>query len=88
MCIRDRLAIVGAGPTGLAAAITAAEEEIEVAIFEKSAVAGGTANMGMGPFGVESRLQKEHLIGITKEEAFRIMVDSTHCCLLYTSRCV
>ncbi len=76
--IHTELAIVGAGPTGLAAAITAAEEEIEVAIFEKSAVAGGTANMGMGPFGVESRLQKEHLIGITKEEAFRIMVDSTH----------
>ncbi|QOX61919.1 FAD-dependent oxidoreductase [Anoxybacterium hadale] len=76
--IQTELAIVAAGPAGLAAAITAAERDIEVVVFEKASVAGGTANMGMGPLGVESRLQKELLIGITKEEAFQIMMEHTH----------
>jgi len=34
--------------------------------------------MAMGPFGVESRLQKEKQIPLTKEEAFKIFMDHTH----------
>lgn len=76
--IKTELAIAAAGPAGLAAAITAAEQDIQVAVFEKAAVAGGTANMGMGPLGIESRMQRELLIGLTKEEAFKIMMEHTH----------
>ena len=76
--ISKDIAIVAAGPAGLAAAITAAEEGLEVVVFEKMAVAGGTANMGMSPFGVESRLQKEMMCDLTKEKAFEIMMDYTH----------
>jgi len=76
--LTTQIAIVAAGPTGLAAAITAAENGVEVIVFEKGAFAGGTANMGMGPFGVESRMQKELMCGPTKEEAFKIMMDHVH----------
>ena len=50
------LAIVAAGPAGLCASVAAAEAGVQVTVFEKSSIAGGTANMGMGPFGVESRI--------------------------------
>ena len=61
------VAIVAAGPAGLCAAVAAAEGGAEVMVFEKTETVGGTANMGMGPFGVESKLQKRNLIGLTKE---------------------
>lgn len=70
--------VVAAGPAGLAAAISAAENGAKVMVFEKMSVAGGTANMGMGPFGVESRIQNELMEDLTKEKAFRIMMDYNH----------
>ncbi len=76
--LSTQIAIVAAGPTGLAAAITAAENDMDVMVFEKGAFAGGTANMGMGPFGVESRMQKELMCGPTKEEAFKVMMEHVH----------
>ena len=76
--ITTDVAVVAAGPSGLAAAITAAEEGLDVTVFEKMAVAGGTANMGMGPFGVESRIQNNLMEDLTKEKAFEIMMDYTH----------
>ena len=50
--IETELAVVAAGPAGLCASVAAAEAGIEVVVFEKANVPGGTANMGMGPFGV------------------------------------
>jgi len=76
--ITTDLAIIAAGPAGIAAAITGAEKGLNVSVFEKSSVPGGTSNMGMGPFAVESRIQKEAMIGLTKEEAFKLMMDYTH----------
>ena len=78
MKLSTDIAVIAAGPSGLTAAISAAENGAEVMVFEKMSVAGGTANMGMGPFGVESRIQKELMESLTKEEAFRIMMDYTH----------
>lgn len=76
--IKTDIAVIAAGPAGLAAAITGAELGMDVTVFEKAASAGGTANMGMGPFGVESRIQKQYMIGLTKEEAFEEFMDYTH----------
>ncbi|MGI6577863.1 MAG: FAD-dependent oxidoreductase [Eubacteriales bacterium] len=72
------IAVIAAGPAGLAAAVTAAERGANVIILEKSNTTGGAANMGMGPLGVETEIQRENLIGITREEAFRKFMDYTH----------
>ena len=76
--LTTELAVVAAGPAGLCAAVAAAESGISVLVFEKAATAGGTANMGMGPFGVESRLQKRTMGTLRKEEAFKRFMDYVH----------
>lgn len=76
--LKADIGIIAAGPAGLCAAVAAAEKGASVVVFEKAANAGGTANMGMGPLGLESRLQKESLIGITKEDAWRTFMDYVH----------
>jgi fumarate reductase flavoprotein subunit len=70
--------VVALGPAGLAAAIAAVENGASVIAFEKSSTTGGAAKMGMGPFAVESRLQQQHMIGLSKEEVFRRFMESTH----------
>ena len=70
--------VVAAGLSGLAAAITAAENGASVIALEKSTTTGGAANMGMGPLGVGSRIQKDHMISLTPGEAFRKHMYFTH----------
>lgn len=70
--------VVAAGLSGLAASIAAAENGASVITFEKSTTTGGAANMGMGPLGVGSRIQKEHMIALTPGEAFRKHMYFTH----------
>lgn len=70
--------IVGGGASGLAAAISAAEKGAAVAIFEKMNTTGGCGNMASGPLGVESTLQKKHIISLTKEEAVQKFMNYTH----------
>lgn len=72
------VAVVALGPAGLAAAIQAAEEGLEVVAFEKANVAGGTANIAVGPFGVETKQCIAGMHVLTKEEALRIQLDYTH----------
>lgn len=70
--------VIGGGVAGMAASIEATEKGAKVIVLEKNARTGGTGNMGMGPLGVESRLQKMKLIGPSKEEAFRQFMDYIH----------
>ena len=70
--------VIAAGPAGLCAAIAAAREGSCVLVFEKGSTTGGAANMGMGPLGVESRLQRLKQHGPTRDEAFRAFMDYTH----------
>lgn len=72
------IAVIAAGPAGLAAAISAAEKNASVIVLEKANTTGGAGNMGMGPLGVETRIQKEQLIKITREEAFTKFMNYTH----------
>lgn len=72
------LAVVAAGPAGLAAAISGAESGLSVVVFEKTSTTGGSANMGMGPFAVESKVQKRSLIGLTRDQAFEKFMEYTH----------
>ncbi len=63
--------VIAAGLSGLAAAISASENGAKVIAFEKMPIAGGAANMAMGPLGIGSRFQRQHMITITPGEAFR-----------------
>lgn len=78
MKITADVGIIAAGPAGLCAAVSAAEAGASVVVFEKANNVGGTANMGMGPFGVESRIQKAAFSNLTKEAAYRKFMDYVH----------
>jgi fumarate reductase flavoprotein subunit len=75
---RADIVVIAGGTAGLAAAVAAAEKGASVLVLEKNATTGGTGNMGMGPLGVESRIQKQKLIGPTKDEAFKAFMDYIH----------
>ena len=70
--------VVAGGASGLAATCAAVQRGAKVITFEKGATTGGTANMGMGPFGVESRLQRAKMMGPTRDQAFQAFMDYTH----------
>jgi fumarate reductase flavoprotein subunit len=70
--------VIAGGASGLSAAVTAAEGGAKVIILEKASTTGGTGNLGTGLLAVESRLQRQKMIGLTKEEAFKIFMDYTH----------
>ena len=72
------IVVVAAGLSGLAAAITAAENGASVIVAEKANTTGGAANMGMGPLGIGSRIQKEQMVTLTPGEAFRRHMHFTH----------
>ncbi|MDR1246176.1 MAG: FAD-dependent oxidoreductase [Clostridiales Family XIII bacterium] len=71
--------VVAAGLSGLSAAVAAGEKGAKVAVFEKANTTGGAANMGMGPLGIGSRIQKEQMVTITPGEALRKHMYFTHC---------
>lgn len=70
--------VVAAGLSGLAASIAAAEAGARVICFEKSTATGGAANMGMGPLGIGSKIQRDHMVSLTPGEAFRKHMYFTH----------
>ena len=70
--------VVAGGPAGLAAAITAGENDLKAIVFEISNTTGGAANMGMGPLGLGTKYQKEGFCDITKDDAMDIHMKYTH----------
>ena len=74
--IETDLAVVGAGCAGLAAAATAANAGLRVAVFEKQ---DKLATGGNGPFAVESRLQRERRVNYTVKDALEFYTRHTHC---------
>ena len=59
-----QVVVIAAGPSGLSAAVQAAEDGAEVIVLEKAAAVGGAANMGMGPLGIGTKYQKTCLWNI------------------------
>ncbi len=76
--IETDVIVVAAGLSGLAAAIAAGESGAKVTVFEKANAMGGAANMGMGPLGVGSSVQKNQMVALTPGEAFRKHMYFTH----------
>jgi fumarate reductase flavoprotein subunit len=72
------LVICGGGFAGLSAAITAREGGADVILLEKKNALGGTSIFVDGTYGIESPLQIERHIGITREEAFRTHMAYGH----------
>lgn len=70
--------IVAGGPAGLAAAVTLGENGIRNILFEKSSTTGGAANMGMGPLGINTRIQKNDFNDLTVAEALQNHMNYTH----------
>lgn len=72
------IVVVGSGLTGFAAALTAAEGGARVVLFEKMRSLGGTSNFPEGMFGVETGMQRQDCIGITRDDAFRKIMEYSH----------
>ena len=73
--VETDIAIVGAGSSGLAAAVAAAERGVRVAVFEKT---HEFPFGGVGTFGVESRHQRSRRIALTKEDAVKLFLGHAH----------
>lgn len=73
-----QVTVIAAGPSGLSAAVQAAENGAEVVVLEKAAAVGGAANMGMGPLGIGTRYQKQSMNDISVEKAFNMMMEYNH----------
>lgn len=72
------IVVIAAGPSGMCAAIQAAQDGAEVIVLEKSSAVGGTANMGMGPLGIGTKYQKQNMYEISVEKAFNMFMEYTH----------
>lgn len=73
-----QVCVIAAGPSGLSAAVQAAEDGAEVIVLEKAAAVGGAANMGMGPLGIGTRYQKQNMQDVSVEKAFGMFMEYTH----------
>ena len=73
-----QIVVIAAGPSGLSAAVQAAQCGAKVIVLEKASAIGGAANMGMGPLGIGTHYQKSQMIDITVEKAFNMFMEYTH----------
>jgi fumarate reductase flavoprotein subunit len=70
--------VIGGGASGLAAALTAAEEGARVALYEKMNFLGGSSNFAEGMFAVESEMQRKLYMNYSRDEAFHAIMDYSH----------
>jgi fumarate reductase flavoprotein subunit len=70
--------VIGSGAAGMAAALTVAEGGAGVILCEKLRHQGGTSNFAEGLCAVESRMQHQHYVGLTRDEAFKISMEYSH----------
>ncbi|MBN1848784.1 MAG: FAD-dependent oxidoreductase [Deltaproteobacteria bacterium] len=76
--INADILVMGAGGSGLVAALTAAEQGARVMVCEKRSVVGGTSNFPSGPFAAESKMQRQKWMSVTCDEVFKIMMEYSH----------
>jgi len=70
--------VAGAGGAGLAAALTLAEGGAKVVVFEKMPFAGGSFLYVEGTFAADSDMQRKTNIKVTRDEAFKGIMDYSH----------
>lgn len=76
--LKADVVVVGAGSAGLSAALTAASGGASVIVLEKLPNPGGYSLFAEGMFAAESVVQTRDYIAVTREEAFRKHMESTH----------
>jgi fumarate reductase flavoprotein subunit len=77
--LKADVAVIGAGPGGLPAALHAAELGLSVCLFEKLNKTGGARNGGMGPFGAGTHIQEKYGIkNCTTKDAFDYLMNFNH----------
>ncbi|WP_405970543.1 FAD-dependent oxidoreductase [Streptomyces sp. NBC_00988] len=67
--------VIGTGCAGLAAAVSAAEAGARVTALEKTGRIGGAIRGGAGLFAVETRMQRDRQIALTRDEAFHRLME-------------
>ena len=72
----ERIAVIGAGPAGLAAATDLARQGFGVTIFEKENAAGGLLRYGIGPHRLPRNILDQELEAV-KEEGVHIVTGRT-----------
>lgn len=72
------LVVIGAGASGTAATMAAAEKGATVILLEKQPSIGGTGNYAEGIFAAESSMQKRQGIIVTRDMAFKVVMDYSH----------
>ena len=72
------IVVIGAGAAGTAAGLAAAERGAKVIMLEKQASTGGTGKFSEGIFAVESQMQREWNYDLTKDQAFRMIMNYGH----------
>ncbi|NIM13271.1 MAG: FAD-dependent oxidoreductase [Candidatus Aminicenantes bacterium] len=72
------IVVVGAGSSGLSAALTAASGGAKVVVFEKMPFPGGYSLFSEGMFAAESIIQQRDYVGITRDSAFKHHMSGTH----------
>jgi len=76
--LESELVVIGAGGGGLAAAVTAAERGVRVALLEKRHTAGGNTFYAAGLFAAETTLQTRMNLDVRKDECFKVAMDYAH----------
>ena len=76
--LKADVVVIGSGGSGLVAGLTAAEGGASVILFEKMAFLGGTSNFPAGIFAAESEMQRRKYIRVTRDEAFRMIMEYSH----------
>jgi len=76
--LKTDVAVLGTGAAGFSAALTAVEGGARVILFEKRSVIGGISINPLGTFAVESKLQRQYNIPITRDEIFKLIMERTH----------
>lgn len=69
--------VVGAGSAGLTAAVQAAEKGKKVILLEKNLGVGGSSQFAEGLFAVGSEWNRLRSDPLTKEEAFKTLMENT-----------
>jgi fumarate reductase flavoprotein subunit len=70
--------IAGAGGAGLAAALALTDSRADIVVVEKMGMAGGSTRFPEGMFAAESRMQFRRNIRVSRDEAFKGIMEYSH----------